>query len=63
MFDDLNFDLDSDEVWEELSSHNEKKFETVSSTAPIHIVLLENLEQLGRWLSKQSGMRFNLPKV
>jgi len=46
---DFNFDISADDVWQDLSYPNNKASEEMKERG-IHIVLLENLEQVVMWL-------------
>jgi hypothetical protein len=56
-FADLSFDLNQDEVWEELSSHNEKKSE---NDAPIKFHIVRSLSDINGLFNKKSCMQFSL---
>jgi hypothetical protein len=56
-FADLNFDLSQDEVWEELSSHNDLK---KSSDIPIKVHLLRSLSDIHTIFNKKNNLQLNL---
>jgi hypothetical protein len=56
-FADLNFDLSQDEVWEELSSHNDLK---KSADIPIKVHLLRSLSDINTLFHKKNNFQLNL---
>lgn len=56
-FADLSFDLNQDEVWEELSSHNEKK---AQGDSPIKFHIVRSLSDINSVFSKKNCMQFTL---
>lgn len=55
---DLNFNLTSEEVWEELISHNEKKVE--ENALPIKLHIIKSLNEIGSYLNKKNCIQLTL---
>ena len=54
-FADLNFDLNQDEVWEELCSHNENK---QGNSLPIKLHILKSFSELNSVLKNKNCIQF-----
>jgi len=55
-FADLSFNISQDEVWEELSSHNEQK----ANTIPIKFHILKSISEIGTFLNTKKCIQFPL---
>jgi hypothetical protein len=56
-FADLSFNLNPDEVWEELSSHNENKF---SNYVPIKLHILKSISEISSFLNRKNCIQIPL---
>ncbi|HEY9187310.1 MAG TPA: hypothetical protein PKW14_05515 [Bacteroidota bacterium] len=56
---DLNFNLSTEEVWEELSSHNEKK-KVEETPLPIKLHIIKSLNEIGTFLNKKNCIQLTL---
>ncbi len=51
---DFNFDISADDVWKDLMSCPQERTSAGTDARGIHIVLLENVEQIVTWLKNMN---------